>query len=389
VRGARPISLSRQALRGRIGRAALAVLLATLGAVALRGAGNDLRVFQTAALRFWEGTELYRASDGFYVYRYAPGTAVLFTPLAPAPHAAARVAWMAVTVALTLAVEALLSARLRARTPWAPALAIVALVSPLVYELQRAQTNVLVLALVLLAFRLEDAGRPGWAGAVLAGAIALKVTPVILVLDWALRRRGRAVAGVALGLLAIAALPALTYGPGGAIEEHLAWIRSELGWSGEVAALRDNQSVWALAGRLGAGPLGAVAAAGGLLAAALGVRDDPALRRGLLLLAIPLASPYGWTQNFVLAIPLTAELLARRPRVRWPALALAASTAVLTHEVIGRRSTGWAFDHTLLGIEMLALFVFARAAAPGGAPVLEGAGLVARLAPGARAPDAA
>jgi hypothetical protein len=193
------------------------------------------------------------------------------------------------------------------------------------------------------------------------------VTPVLLALDLLARRRVRALAGLALGLAAVAALPALTYGPRGAVDLHLRWFAGEAVSSGDVLGLYRNQSVPSLAARLGwpkaAGQLAALAVV--VLAA---TARDPRLRRGLLLAAVALASPYGWVQNHVFALPLVALLAACPARLCVPALALAAGTTLVSYDVIGRAASRWALDHGVIAVLMLALFAVARAAAPSALP---------------------
>lgn len=366
---AQPSALEPGGALDRALRLGLPVLLLALAAVALHSRGADVQVFRAAAIRFWQGAPLYPPEDGFYSFRYAPGVAVLFSALAPLSPPAARLAWMLVIVGAVLAIRALLARRFGARAWWAAPVAILALASPLVFELQYGQVNVVLLAMVVLAFALEDAGHPAWAGALLAFPVAAKVAPLVLGLEWLARRRWRALAGMALGGAAVLLLPALTYGLGGDVAQHLAWIRLDADWSHDVNALSHNQSVWALVARLGGGRVPGALAAAAVAAVALGARDLD-LRRGLLLLAVPLVSPCGWIQNFFWAAPLVAVLLTRARPVAMGGALLAASTAILTHEVIGRAWTGWAFEHRLLALEMLALLVFARLAGdvPPGAP---------------------
>jgi alpha-1,2-mannosyltransferase len=339
----------------------LLVLLAAVAAVAYDSAGNDFRIFRTAAARFWAGADLYPAADGFYAWRYAPGAAVLFSPFAALPHAAARAVWLGTIVLMLVGIVALLSARLPPRAWWAAPVAAVALLNPIAYELQHGQANVLALALALAALELDDRGKPLRGGALLAWAISLKVTPVLLAAELLLRRRWRALAGVAVGLALVVAVPVLAYGPAATLELHLRWFAGESVSAGQVLDLYRNQSIPSLLARVGAPRvLGGAAALLVVLLAA--TAPDPRLRRGLLFLAVPLASPYGWVQNYVFALPLVATLVASRTRIGWAALALAAGTTLVAYDVIGRRASGWVLDTGGIGVLMTALFVLARAA---------------------------
>lgn len=342
--------------------AGLALILTLLAVRSYRFAGNDYRVFRTAGERFLHGTGLYQAVDGFYAYRYAPGISALFAPLSGVPYAAGKAIWLASIVLSLLATTVLLHRRLRGAAWYAAPLALVAVLRLVFDEMQHVQVNALTLALVVGALALEDEGREISGGVLLSIAIALKVAPIFVALDWILRRRWRALSGIALGLAGITLLPILTYGVSGAVNEHLAWVRSELRWSGSVLTLPRNQSVWSLMGRLGFGRAGGALAALAVLGAALSTRDRD-LRRALMVLAVPLASAYGWLQNFIFAVPLTALLLARYRRLGWLAFALAASTVVPSYDVVGRRWEQWALEHTAVGLSMLGLFVVGRWAA--------------------------
>jgi hypothetical protein len=76
------------------------------------------------------------------------------------------------------------------------------------------QVNLPVLALALAALWQEDRGRWGLAGLLLGLAVALKLSPVLLVAWWALRGRWRAVGASALTVLLAAGLAAALFGLG-------------------------------------------------------------------------------------------------------------------------------------------------------------------------------
>jgi len=337
--------------------AALAVL-AALAVAAMHTAGNDVQVFRRAGERFWAGAPLYPPGDGFYSLRYAPGVAVLFSPLAPLSPGAARVVWAAITVLVLLAIERLLARRSAGR-PWAALAGMLLLAMPVANELQYGQVNALLLLLVLLGFEAEDRGSEGWAGASLAFPVAAKVSPILLGLDLLARRRWRAILGLALGGAVVVLLPAVRYGLAGTFHQHLAWIGLDAEWSSDVNALTHNQSVWALVAWLGGSRIPGALAAAGVVAAAAS-EGDRELRRGLLLLAVPLASPCGWIQNFLWGIPLVATLVARGGRVARAGAVLAGSSLLLSWEVLGRARLEWALAHRLLAVEMVALLLVAR-----------------------------
>ena len=333
-----------------------------VGAVALafaafhwRRHGTDLEVYWRAARRFLAALPLYPAADGLRTYRYAPGAAVAFAPLAPLPLPLARAAWYMAMIALALLVARALASR-AGKAPGAHlVVAWVGVVRPLLEEFHYAQANLLVLALALAAFAAEDRGRPGLAGLLAALAAGLKLAPLVLFLDFALRRRWRALAGFAAGAAALAVAPVVTYGVGGAIRVHEEWIASMRTSALGLAASPGNQSLLGIALRAGLpGWCGALASAA-LVAWALAARG-PEPRRSLLLLAMALASPLGWTWNFVLALPALDLLAASGRWYAWGVGLFGAASLVPLYDVGGPRLERWVFEHSFFGASMLALF---------------------------------
>jgi hypothetical protein len=80
------------------------------------------------------------------------------------------------------------------------------------HELELGQTNILLAVVVLLALAQWKAGRPSWAGALLAAATVVKPYAIVFLPYLVARRRWRACAGFAVVLLAALLLPVLRYG---------------------------------------------------------------------------------------------------------------------------------------------------------------------------------
>jgi hypothetical protein len=333
---------------------ALTILGAVFAALAVRFArlpAVDFPVFHRAGRLFLAGADLYRGAWE-YPYRYAPGVAALFAPLGRLGLPAARAAWAVVSVALAWSAAALLSRR--RRSALAGPLAWLCLIQPLAQEIAHGQVDVLVLFLLVAAADLEDRQAEGMAGALVALAAALKVAPVVVALDWIVRRRWRALVGAAAGALLIAIPVLVRYGAAGAVEQHLLWIRTQAADAGAMTATLANQSLWSAAARFGlpraAAGLGAVALVGMLLAS-----PDRARRRELLVAAVPLVSAYGWPQLFILAVPLVASLIDGPAPQAWLAGLTAAGVSLLSYDVAGPRVEGWAQDHRILGALLLAV----------------------------------
>lgn len=353
-------------LRGQVALVALALLLVPVVLHAQRFAGNDLIVFRTAAARLLGGADLFPGTDGKYAWRYAPGAALLFAPLNLLSLHAARLAWPAIEAAALVLVVALLQRRLGQRGWWAAPVAALALLRPMLDELHNQNVNALVLLLAAGALLLDDAERPSLAGAALAIATSLKVTPAVLAIDWAVRRRWRSLAALAAGLVAVALVPVATHGPAGALALYRGWLGSEQGSSGRMWGLLENQSLWAMSLAAGWGRAGAVVASAGVLALAV-TAPEPRLRAALLLAAAPLVTPYGWIQNFLLALPLVAMLAADARRwVSAGGLALAAALWIPSYDVVGPALEARAEALKIPGLLVVALVIFGRLV--GGSP---------------------
>jgi hypothetical protein len=346
-------------------RAGLAALFVAFALLAARGAvrnGNDFESYHRSGGWFLAGRDLYAFGD-LMPYRYVPGVAALFAPLSSLPFPAARALWAVLTAALAFGVALRLDRAVGPRRALAVPLAWLCLLQPFFQELSHGQVDVLVLALALAAFDAEDRGSGVTAGVLVALAAALKASPLVLALDWALRRRWRPLAGVALGAAILAIVPVFTYGLAGAVEQHLHFLGLN---AADIQVRRGepaNQSLWAMAHVLGL-PAAAGAAACLALAGAVASTRDLALRRLLLLASVPLLSGYGWPQGFVVAVPLLATLFAGPPALAWGAGALAAGVSLLSYDVVGLRGEAWAHRHRALGLLLLAVVIVGRAAGP-------------------------
>jgi alpha-1,2-mannosyltransferase len=342
----------------RAGLAAVALVLVLVAFRAAHRPGVDFAVFYRAGARFSSGADLYVPGEE-YPFRYAPGVAALFAPFAQLPFSAAKALWAVLSAGLAFAAALAIDGRVGQRSALATPLAWLCLLSPLVQELAHGQVDLVVLTLALAAFALEDRRSDFAAGALVAGAAALKVAPAVLAVEWLLRRRWRCLAGVAAGaaLLASALLP--RYGLRGCWEQHVQWFATQAGDASVMIGSAENQSLWAMSRLAGLGSAGAVLACAGIIALALSA-PSPSRRRLLLLASVPLVSAYGWPQLFVVALPLLAEVLAAAGGAAWVAGCAAAGVSLLGYDVAGQRVESWAESHRVLGALLLAVFLAGR-----------------------------
>ncbi len=343
----------------RVGPWVAALLLLLLAAGNVGRHGSDLETYWRAARRFSAGSDLYPPDDGLRMFRYAPGVAALFLPLAPLPLFTARAVWYAVLVAASLLAIRLVGRRPGTRAGVALAAACLGVARPFLDEFHYGQVNVIVLLALLAAFLAEDRGRDGVAGLLVSLAIGLKLVPLVFAADLALRRRWRGLAGVAFGLAALAIVPAATYGLAGAVEIHRSWIRSLAAAAPALVHVSGNQSLFGVAARAGLlRPWGALAALAAVAAALLAPGPEP--RRSLLLFCLGLAAPLGWMWNYVCALPALHLVASSGRRGAWAVAAFGVLSLTTLYDVGGRAFEHRVFELSLPGLALLAFFVAAR-----------------------------
>jgi hypothetical protein len=166
------------------------VCAAQLWSRAFRANGNDLTTYLVASRDFWHGANPYQADTPF-PFIYPLFVCVLLWPLAHAPYGFAVAAWYALSVGALAATTAVVASATGAvRSSWVAVAAIVtvALADVLQNNLVNGQINPVVLALCAIgAWAWTRRHRPA-AGIAIGAAIALKLTPAILLI-WLARRR--------------------------------------------------------------------------------------------------------------------------------------------------------------------------------------------------------
>lgn len=124
----------------------------------------------------------------------------------------------------------------------------------IINELAELNVNTFVLCGVLASVVLVRAGRPAWAGFVLALVTATKVTPALVIVYWLYQRQWRVLIGVAGGLaVTLLVLPALVVGVGPAMAALRGWYEHlihDFLASGRVYSPQINQSIPGLLNRL-------------------------------------------------------------------------------------------------------------------------------------------
>jgi hypothetical protein len=300
--------------------AALAVLLLSAAyAVRIRSGMVDFSVNYQAGQRLGAGETLYRASDGHYMFKYFPSSALIYLPLTALPLEAAKALWFAISVGALVWMFRMtrqLVPHPHVRRLWLlPGLI---LAKFFLHELRLGQINILLTAIMLsgfLALGRGDSARHQLTAGVSAGlAMALKPYAALLLPYFILTQRWKSVAAAVGVLLAALAIPALFYGVAGNLSVLRQWADTLSQSTPGLLANNDNVSVIAfftkwtgdpgLALTLTAIVLGALAILA--TAAILRGRGDPhapALDGALVLTLIPLVSPLGWDYTFLMSLP--------------------------------------------------------------------------------------
>lgn len=212
---------------------------------------------------------LYRAAPGGTIpwerldvapgwYLYPPFFLVLVWPLSQLPAWAAAAAfetlkWLALFYCLRLAWR--LSAPRGEDVPPIVALGSIGLTWRFLWnDLAHQNVNLFLLLAALAGCWMLRRGRDAWAGALVAAAAAVKVTPALLLVYFAYKRRWRALVGAAAaGVACLVALPAAVFGFENNLnllrEWYVAIVQSYLG-PGAVDSMHGNLSLTALLNRL-------------------------------------------------------------------------------------------------------------------------------------------
>ena len=298
----------------------------------------DFDVYRTAATRALDGQNLYRATDGHYQYKYLPAFALVMAPFAHISFNVARLIWYAITVGILCyfirwSVESMPDRRLS--IAWLVWAAILLVGKYYGRELNLGQTNLLLGMILMGALVAAEAGSGKLAGVLVGIGVFVKPYALILVpWVWLVAGFSSVITGaitIAIGL----ALPAVTYGWHGNIDQVLGWYRTVTATTPENLMVPENVSLatmWAkwinpgdLATRLAIAT--SVAAAGVavvIIAKRRAIRAPAYLEFGTLMLLIPLLSPQGWDYVLLLATPAIILIVDRWRELNMPWRAFAA-----------------------------------------------------------------
>jgi len=181
---------------------------------------TDFSVYRNAGLAVIEGTDLYQVrNQRGWAYVYPPLFSIAMVPFAVLPFPIGVMIWYCISVALTawaivMCVQ-FVGSRLQGRRSKLAAtfLPLLLLIVWIASGVQRGQASIPMAFLVIAAVFWEAAKKPALGGACLAGAVLLKVFPLLLLGYYLWRGKWRFVAAT-LGSLVLGALllPAIVFG---------------------------------------------------------------------------------------------------------------------------------------------------------------------------------
>lgn len=318
---------------------------------------TDFGTIHRGSAALFAGIDPYEATQAGYFY--PPLLAFLFGPLTLVPPAGASLVFFTLKLVmlawtLTACDRLVQGGRFTAGRRVLFVFGLIFVASRFwLADMQYGNTNVVILFLVTAAIVWDLEDRTGPAGLALALAVAIKITPVVLLLHFLVRARWRTLAFFAAGMAALLLLPWTV------LQGHWwdAWrAYGEVGVAGKLnerLAQPDNQSLWGFANRtfpetrlavLRVFWFGIVSLLG-LFAGLVSWRSRG--RDGIVAVAAAalypllslLASPGSWVVHYTAALPAMAVLwslaLSRRMPGRWAWPLLAVTNVAFT-------ASGWA-----------------------------------------------
>lgn len=202
---------------------AVIVLCGALLTVAA-GSGLDFEILYGAGAKILRGdlADLYPAdlppagsTTPFHVYRQPPVAALFLAPFALLPLQAAALLFGFLKLAGMGAIVYMVMRRLGTPNVHAGSIFLLSLLGIggyFVEEFRNGNTHLVLLWMIVAAVYLDTRGRGLLAGVPLAVAACVKLTPLIYVPYFLLRRRWRVAAAIVVVVIALFALPSLIYG---------------------------------------------------------------------------------------------------------------------------------------------------------------------------------
>ena len=381
---------------------AFGIYVAAMAVAAVLRIQGDFNVYYRAGTRVLHGAALYRLDESSH-FLYAPVFALMFAPLAALPLKAAQLAWCLVSMAGLLAMIVGTNRMIfgRGRT-----ISAALIVLPLILaqrfvgnDVEHGQINLPTLALVIWSIVFAEEGRDRWAGLSLATALLIKPYAALGALFLVIERRWKALGWALLSALGLLLVPALFFGPRGAMDQTASYVQVVLSMTGRYRLMLTNQSASSAFARilsLGAHP-GTAGASASLyagtavelalvLAVAIWCAMSPAEGRGAMLprrfplaalfCLMPSFAPVSWKSYYAaLLVPYAVLLVALwlepaderdSPRLAWAIVVLSVVLNWIPGKMLNRLALFYSV-HFVSSLMLLAAVVITARWASGGA----------------------
>ncbi len=185
--------------------------------------------WRKAVRALWAGDNIYRKKSELeseesntqsrvWLHPNMPFTVMLMTPFAYLPVEVMAITWnilkLIALVAIILMLARITAHKNQLVPDWVIALGLLWSLPMMAGDILHGNTNIFVLAVVILHLWSYRRGQDLWAGASLAVAICLKMTPAIFLLYWVYQRNWKLVASAMVALVIFAMIiPAVALGP--------------------------------------------------------------------------------------------------------------------------------------------------------------------------------
>ena len=210
----------------------IAVVVATLqrGGV-IDAVENNFRIFRWAYFNLVSGVDLYAAHPVQHddLFKYSPTFALFFAPIAPLPFWLGLTIWNAANaLGVWWAVTRLLPVR-------QSALVLTLSLVEVLTAVQRAQSNALVAALIILAFIAFQRGHLVRAALAIGAGAFIKIFPLAMLMFGLFERRVVRFALIFVGVMvALAALPLVVTTPAKLAGQYASWRAVEASDAGDL-----------------------------------------------------------------------------------------------------------------------------------------------------------
>jgi hypothetical protein len=232
---------------------AIGVYLIALGVAAVLRVQGDFNVYYRAGTHVLRGESIYRLDESSH-FLYAPIFAIAFAPFAALPLRAAQFAWYLVSavslVVLILGSGRMLLGRERRLTPALIVVPVILCARFIDNDIEHGQINLPTLALTVWAIVFGEEDRAIASGATLAAAILIKPFAVLAALFLLLEGKWRPVLLSAVFGAILLIAPIAVFGPVGALDHTLAYLKVVSSMTDRYTTMLTNQSAASAVARL-------------------------------------------------------------------------------------------------------------------------------------------